>query len=200
AQRTASFQPIPPPRHTSTTNTGPPAAPCVKLAMAIAPKSCTAMRLISPPGSRVRSNSPIQSARGIGFAARAPVRNSKSSVSNAARALASALRTAAPSDASFSRKSLTSLLTIGRVRRAERPRAFVGVLLAAAVVPRVQVGIGRGFLKLMRDDARHAVGARIAVGTRRLCFARAGAAIGVADERILDVGPRDRSVRVPAAG
>src|SRR5439155_92416 len=103
----------PGPRHTSTTNSGPLAVPCVKLAMAAAPKSCTAMPLMSPPGSRLRSSSRIQSARAIGLAARAPTRSSKSSVSNAPSASASALRTAVASAASFSRKSLTSLVTVG---------------------------------------------------------------------------------------
>ncbi len=63
----------------------------------------------------------------------------------------------------------------------------------------VEVGVGHRLLELVRDDARHPVGAGVAVRARRLRGARAGAPVRVADERILDVDPVDRGVRVPAA-
>src|SRR6185312_8906947 len=82
---------------------------------------------------------------------------------------------------------------------AEGPGALVGVLLAAAIVPGVQIGIADRLFALVRDDRRHPVGARVAVRARGLLRARRGTAIGVADERILDVGARDGAVVVPAA-
>src|SRR5512135_163679 len=37
----------------------------------------------------------------------------------------------------------------------EGPRALVGILVAAGVVPGIEVGIGHRFLEFVRDDARH---------------------------------------------
>src|SRR5206468_2714951 len=82
---------------------------------------------------------------------------------------------------------------------AEGPRALVGVLLAPAVVPGVEVGIGRGLLELVGQDRRAAVGAGVAVGPDRLVRARRQAAAGVADEGVLDVRAADAVVGVPAA-
>src|SRR5882762_1985526 len=85
------------------------------------------------------------------------------------------------------------------VGRAEGPGALVGVLLAPGVVPGVEVGVGRRLLQLVGDDRRHAVGAGVAVRRGGLLLARARAAVGVANEGVLDVLAADRRVRVPAA-
>src|SRR4029079_3688757 len=82
-------------------------------------------------------------------------------------------------------------------RRAERPRTLVGVFVAPAIVPGVQVWVGYRFLELVRDDARHAVGAGITVRPGRLRRTSAGASIRIANERVLDVRACDGSVCVP---
>src|SRR5262245_41050548 len=92
------------------------------------------------------------------------------------------------------------LRTIGlRGRRAEGPGALVGVLVTAAVIPGVEVGVARRFFQLVRDDRGHAVRAGVAVRTSGLRRARRGTAVRVANERELEVDPADRAVRVPAA-
>src|SRR5882724_5866563 len=67
----------------------------------------------------------------------------------------------------------------GRVGSSKGPRALIRVLVAATVVPGVQIGIGRGFLQFMRDDGRHSVRAGIAIGTGGLCFACTRASVRV---------------------
>src|SRR5689334_25251943 len=53
------------------------------------------------------------------------------------------------------------------VRRAEGPRALVGVLVATIVVPGVEVGVGHGLLQLVGDDGRRSVRAHAPVGRLR---------------------------------
>src|SRR5439155_2687659 len=79
------------------------------------------------------------------------------------------------------------------------PGALVRILFAPPVVPGVEVRVGNCFLQFVGDDARHTVGACIAVGTCGLRFASAWTTVRIADEGILGVGPKDRTVAVPAA-
>src|SRR5215467_15233705 len=69
---------------------------------------------------------------------------------------------------------------------AEVEVALVRVLLAGAVEPRVQVGIGDGFFLFMGEDVDQAVSAaharRRAVGTGALDLAGIRATVSVADE------------------
>src|SRR3569833_1950552 len=82
---------------------------------------------------------------------------------------------------------------------AARPGALVGILCTLTVVPGVEIGIADRFLALVREDRRHAVRAGVAVRRGLLLFTRGRAAVGVADERVLDVAAVDRRVGVPAA-
>src|SRR5215475_12685837 len=95
-------------------------------------------------------------------------------------------------------------LVIGAVpdragRWPEFPRAFVGVFLAAAVVPGIEIGIRNGLLGLVRHDRRHAIGPTVAIGTRSLCFASRWATIGISHEGILDIRPADGRSSMPSA-
>ena len=86
---------------------------------------------------------------------------------------------------------------------AEVEIALVGVFLAAGIKPGVQIRIRDGFFQFMGDHVGHAVNAADvgcrAVRTSSLDFAAGGAAIHVADERVLDVGTAQSRARVEAA-
>jgi hypothetical protein len=60
------------------------------------------------------------------------------------------------------------------VRRAERPGAFVGVLIAAAIVPGVQVLVGRRLFRLMRQRVDLGIGGKVAVRRRSARRTRSG--------------------------
>src|SRR5437762_1513519 len=85
------------------------------------------------------------------------------------------------------------------ISSAKSPGALVGVLIAAIVVPGVQIRIGDRFLQLVRDDGSHAIRSGVAVRSSGLLLARARAAVRISDECVLDVRARNGAVSVPAA-
>src|SRR5581483_7148166 len=64
----------------------------------------------------------------------------------------------------------------------EFPRALVGIFIATAVIPRVEIGIRNSLLTLVRHDGRHAIRAAVTVRADSLGFARVRTTIRVADK------------------
>src|SRR5438045_3046473 len=119
------------------------------------------------------------------------VQTAKSSDKNCWVLTSSFCCTALMSWRSRSEKIATRRLVVGRTIACPRvwspfPRAFIGVLCAAGVIPSVEVGIADRLLRLVRHDRSHAVGAAVVVGAGGLRFTCRRTAIRVSDERILN--------------
>src|SRR5690348_8035028 len=81
-----------------------------------------------------------------------------------------------------------------RLCRAEVPGAFVRVLLATLVEPRIQIRVGHAFGQLVRDEARHGVARQIAVRRGGLLGASRRASRRVSNEAVFDVSAVERAV------
>src|SRR4029079_15084110 len=86
-----------------------------------------------------------------------------------------------------------------RLVLAECPGALVGVLGAFAVVPGVEIGIGIRFLEFVSEHRNHAVYAGVSVRADGLRTTGVQTAIGVADERVLNVCAADCAIGMPSA-
>src|SRR4051794_8001253 len=81
----------------------------------------------------------------------------------------------------------------------ERPRALVGVLRTARVVPGIEVRVGCGFLKLVREDRDRSVDTGVAVRTNGLSRTGSDAPRRVAHEGISNVTCRHVAGSMPSA-
>src|SRR5512146_2766835 len=86
----------------------------------------------------------------------------------------------------------------GSVSGSERPRALVRILIAAPVVPGIEVRIGYRLFQFVGNNRRHTIRAGIAVRPGRLCFTSGRATVRIPNEGVLDVGTGDGAMSMPS--